>query len=99
MSPALEIYNDLMNATPQFKHKKETPWASLGHFLRSEVCHLLTTEMFILVTRSQRILMITRHKVWSYVCLMYRDDGEQQSDVRKKMQPPDSCYYVPLMPC
>lgn len=55
MSPALEMYDELMNDTSQFKNKKETPWASLGHFMRSEVNHLLTTETFILVTRSQEL--------------------------------------------
>uniref|UniRef100_A0A3Q3WHY1 Amine oxidase domain-containing protein n=1 Tax=Mola mola TaxID=94237 RepID=A0A3Q3WHY1_MOLML len=36
MSPVLEMYDELMNDTSQFKNKKETPWASLGHFMRSE---------------------------------------------------------------
>ncbi|KAM9345431.1 peroxisomal N(1)-acetyl-spermine/spermidine oxidase-like [Symphorus nematophorus] len=36
MSPALEIFNDLLDETLQFNSKKEAPWSSIGHFIRSE---------------------------------------------------------------
>ncbi|KAI3363155.1 hypothetical protein L3Q82_011804 [Scortum barcoo] len=36
MSPALEMFIELVSDTSLFKNKKETPWASIGHFIRSE---------------------------------------------------------------
>lgn len=43
MSPALNMFNELLDDTFQYEHEKTTPWDSLGHFMRSEVCHLLMT--------------------------------------------------------
>lgn len=40
MSPALKMFNEILDDTVQFENKKETPWASVGHFIRSEVRHL-----------------------------------------------------------
>ncbi|XP_068579345.1 peroxisomal N(1)-acetyl-spermine/spermidine oxidase-like [Cebidichthys violaceus] len=36
MKPALELFNELLDDTFQFENQKETPWASVGHFMRSE---------------------------------------------------------------
>ncbi|XP_070696756.1 peroxisomal N(1)-acetyl-spermine/spermidine oxidase-like [Pempheris klunzingeri] len=36
MRPALEIYNELVDDTLQFQNPNETPWTSVGHFMRSE---------------------------------------------------------------
>ncbi|XP_073338327.1 peroxisomal N(1)-acetyl-spermine/spermidine oxidase-like [Pagrus major] len=36
MRPALEMYNELMDETLQFHSNRDHPWASLGHFMRSE---------------------------------------------------------------
>nr|XP_046258879.1 peroxisomal N(1)-acetyl-spermine/spermidine oxidase-like [Scatophagus argus] len=37
MRPALDMFNELVDDTWLFKNKKESPWVSTGHFLRSEV--------------------------------------------------------------
>lgn len=37
MNPALEMFYELMNDTSQFKNQEATQWASIGHFIRSEV--------------------------------------------------------------
>lgn len=36
MDPALQMFNQLVDETYQFKNKKEPLWASVGHFIRSE---------------------------------------------------------------
>ncbi|XP_020498583.2 peroxisomal N(1)-acetyl-spermine/spermidine oxidase [Labrus bergylta] len=36
MNPALELYNELMDDTVPLGNVKESPWPSVGHFLRSE---------------------------------------------------------------
>lgn len=41
MNPALEMFYELMNDTSQFKNQEETQWASIGHYIRSEV-HILS---------------------------------------------------------
>lgn len=43
MSPSLGMFNELLDDTFQYEHEKSTPWDSLGHFLKSEVCVLLMT--------------------------------------------------------
>lgn len=37
MKPALDMFNELLNDTALYEHEKETPWANMGHFMRSEV--------------------------------------------------------------
>ncbi|XP_068597389.1 peroxisomal N(1)-acetyl-spermine/spermidine oxidase-like isoform X2 [Brachionichthys hirsutus] len=37
MNPALEMFIEVLDATSQFVNKKETTWASVGHFMRSEI--------------------------------------------------------------
>lgn len=37
MSTAVEMFYELVDDTSQFENQKETPWASVGHFMRSEV--------------------------------------------------------------
>lgn len=49
MGPALKMFNELLDDISQFKNKKETPWASVGHFMRSEVRRLLMTKIVFLV--------------------------------------------------
>ncbi|XP_070772619.1 peroxisomal N(1)-acetyl-spermine/spermidine oxidase-like [Enoplosus armatus] len=39
MSPALEMFNELLDDTLQFANQEETGWASVGHFMRSEARH------------------------------------------------------------
>lgn len=37
MRPVLKLFKELVDDTAQFKNKKETEWASVGHFMRAEV--------------------------------------------------------------
>ncbi|KAL7383755.1 hypothetical protein ABVT39_016943 [Epinephelus coioides] len=37
MKPALEMFDELLEDTFQFRNQGEKPWASVGHFVRSEV--------------------------------------------------------------
>ncbi len=57
MSPALEMFKELVNDTSQIKNQKETAWASVGHFIRSEVHRLSVATIIFLVIRSEEFLM------------------------------------------
>lgn len=37
MDSALEMFDKIVDDTEQFKNLKETPWASVGDFIRSKV--------------------------------------------------------------
>ncbi|CAJ1067564.1 peroxisomal N(1)-acetyl-spermine/spermidine oxidase-like [Xyrichtys novacula] len=43
MSPALDLFNELMDDTSKFQNLREKPWLSVGHFLQSEA-HKRATE-------------------------------------------------------
>lgn len=58
MGPALEMFKELVDDTSQFKNQKETPWASVGHFIRSEVHRLFIVKIIFLVMRSEEFMMI-----------------------------------------
>lgn len=55
MRPALDMFNELMDEIEQFHNRRETPWPSVGHFIRSEVCHLSISKKFSAV-RSEKFL-------------------------------------------
>lgn len=56
MRPALDMFNELMDEIEQFHNRRETPWPSVGHFIRSEVCHLSISKNDFSAVRSEKFL-------------------------------------------
>lgn len=102
MDSALEMFEKIVDDTEQFENRRETPWASVGHFIRETVKYIDLLILDILDDKLKPVKNLWFHNMFPLLgCFvsLFRQNSEQQRGGKVKMKPPGSCCCVQSAPC